>query len=157
MIHGPCGLANKSSPCMKNGKCSKYFPKKFQPTIVVDRDGYLMYRRRENRNTIIKKHITLDSRYVIPYNPYLLKKFKARINMKWCNQSSQVKYLFKYINKGYGRITVVVVQNATDESSVIKNVNEIKQYLDCKFNLMGFIHLSLNVLFILPLFFNIIF
>ncbi|XP_058764578.1 uncharacterized protein LOC131638036 [Vicia villosa] len=40
MVHGPCGLANQNSQCMKEGKCSKYYQKKFQSTTVVDQDEY---------------------------------------------------------------------------------------------------------------------
>ena len=29
MIHGPCGLSNKSAACMRDGNCSKRFPKEF--------------------------------------------------------------------------------------------------------------------------------
>jgi hypothetical protein len=47
MIHGPCGLANQSSPCMRDGRCSKYHPKKFQATKIVDQEGYLIYKRRK--------------------------------------------------------------------------------------------------------------
>ena len=46
MIHGPCGIAKKSSPCMKNGVCSRFYPKKFQPMTVIDEDGFAHYKRR---------------------------------------------------------------------------------------------------------------
>ncbi|WVZ69470.1 hypothetical protein U9M48_018246, partial [Paspalum notatum var. saurae] len=48
MIHGPCGNANPSSQCMKDGKCSKRYPKKFRSETTFDQDGYPLYRRRDN-------------------------------------------------------------------------------------------------------------
>ncbi|XP_071578031.1 uncharacterized protein [Temnothorax nylanderi] len=43
MIHGPCG-----DWCLINDKCSKHFPKPFQPETTMDEDGYPQYRRRNN-------------------------------------------------------------------------------------------------------------
>jgi len=88
MIHGPCGSAYRRSPCMKDGKCSKFFPKKFQQTTIVDQDGYPIYRRRNNRNVIEKNGVMLDNHYVVPYKAKLLLKYKAHINVEWCNQST---------------------------------------------------------------------
>ncbi|XP_058733121.1 uncharacterized protein LOC131604715 [Vicia villosa] len=53
--------------------------------------------------------------------------------MEWCNQSTSVKYLFKYINKGYDRITATIVMN--EDGSVLQHdvVDEIKQYIDCRY------------------------
>ncbi|XP_031101909.1 uncharacterized protein LOC116005811 [Ipomoea triloba] len=65
MTHGPCGLARKNSPCMVNGRYSKFFPKKFVPNSMLDRDGYPIYRRRDNGHTIKKNDIDLDNRYVV--------------------------------------------------------------------------------------------
>ncbi|XP_058742975.1 uncharacterized protein LOC131615798 [Vicia villosa] len=54
MMHGPCGLARVTSQCMKNGRCSKYYPKKFIEDTIVDAEGYPLYRRRSKTFTIEK-------------------------------------------------------------------------------------------------------
>ena len=132
MIHGPCGLANRSSPCMKDGKCSRFYPKKFQEKIAISEDGYPHYRRRNNGANIVRNGIELGNRFVVPYNPNLLIKYQAHINVEWCNRSTSIKYLFKYINKGYDRITVAIVSNCTNPSTS-EAIDEIKNYVDCKY------------------------
>ena len=65
-------MQHRKSPCMKDGKCSKYFPKKWKPQIVVDQEGYLVYRRRNDGKYVEKNGISLDNKHVVPYNPKLL-------------------------------------------------------------------------------------
>ena len=45
MVHGPCGPWKPDTPCMKDGKCSKGFPKQFQPKTVMTKNGYPIYAR----------------------------------------------------------------------------------------------------------------
>lgn len=129
MIHGPCGKANTKSPCMKNGKCSKYFPKNFHPSTSVDEDGYPRYKRRDNGLFIYKKGVKLDNRFVVPYNPHLLMRYQAHVNMEYCNKSNSIKYLFKYVNKGPDRATIEITSQGESQTQV----DEIKQYYDCRY------------------------
>ncbi|GAU36985.1 hypothetical protein TSUD_150210 [Trifolium subterraneum] len=130
MIHGPCGITNKSSPCMTDKNCcSKFFPKKNQPKTIVDKDGYPVYRRRSNGYTIEKSGQTMDNRHVVPYNPFLLLKYQAHINMEWCNQCTSIKYLFKYINKGFDRITASISRS----NAKTDDIDEVKEYIDCRY------------------------
>ncbi|XP_058732948.1 uncharacterized protein LOC131604533 [Vicia villosa] len=127
MVHGPCGLANPKTPCTKDGRCTKFYPKKFQPTTIVDQEGYPVYRRRDNKHTIEKNGLIFHGGHVVPHNPSLLLKYEVHINMEWCNQSTSIKYLFKYINKGSDRISAII------QGQDRNNVDEIKQYLDCRY------------------------
>ncbi len=43
MVHGPCGTAFPHTLCMREGKCSKRYPKPFQPHTLMTTDGYPMY------------------------------------------------------------------------------------------------------------------
>ncbi|XP_006588188.1 uncharacterized protein [Glycine max] len=65
MMYGPCGHANRKLPCMKDGKCSRYFPKKRQAETVVDQEGYPIYRRCNDGKYIDNNDIALDNIYVI--------------------------------------------------------------------------------------------
>ncbi|KAL5176773.1 hypothetical protein HKD37_08G022645 [Glycine soja] len=134
MVHDPCGILQSKSPCMKEGKCSRFYPKIFQPQIVLDSNGYPIYRKRNDGHTISKNEVIIDNRYIVPYNAKLLRKYQTHINIEWCNQNTSIKYLFKYINKGYDRVTAVVVYDANGalENPITQN-DEIKEYLDCRY------------------------
>ncbi|XP_074292020.1 uncharacterized protein LOC141618853 [Silene latifolia] len=106
MLHGPCGKAKPSSSCMVGDKCSKYYPKSCTERTTVDGDGYPIYKRSKKGVTVIKDDVPLGNDFVIPYNSQLLLKYRAHINVEWCNQSRSIKYLFKYINKGSDRVTM---------------------------------------------------
>ncbi|GJR11417.1 ATP-dependent DNA helicase PIF1-like protein [Tanacetum coccineum] len=120
---------------MRDGKCSKRFPRDFVNHTSLDEDGYPIYRRRDNGYIVEKGGIALDNRYVVPYNSLLLKRYQAHINVEWCNQSRAIIYLFKYINKGPDRVTAAVYEGNKDDSvhGTEAGVDEIKEYYNCRY------------------------
>ena len=118
---------------MANGKCFRFFPKNFQPATIVDQDGFPVYRRRDTRRTVQKQDVHLDNRFVVPYSPHLLLKYRTHLNVEWCNQSTSIKYMFKYINKGFERITTTLLNHHTSNGAHSQVQDEIKQYLDCRY------------------------
>lgn len=108
MIHGPCGVLNKNSPCMKNGFCTKKYPREMIPETQTGHDGYPLYKRKSpndgGHTAAIKMKngvkITVDNSWVVPYSPLLSKIFEAHINVEYCNSVKSIKYICNYINKG---------------------------------------------------------
>ncbi|CAN1831054.1 ATP-dependent DNA helicase PIF1 [Linum perenne] len=123
MIHGPCGHDHPSSPCMKEGHCSKFFPKSYATETTFDDNGYVTYRRRQTDITAVKAGTILDNRYVVPYHRELLIKYQAHMNVEVCHKGQLIKYLFKYILKGPDRSNVCAEKEPRDE---------IANYLDCR-------------------------
>lgn len=132
MVHGPCGVGYLKSPCMQAGKCTKHFPKKFVNTTTIDKDGYPLYRRRDNGVAYLKGNFLVDNSCIVPYNRTLLLKYKTHINVEWCNQSRSIKYLFKYVNKGHGRVTTTFY-NSSQSDGEHSCIDEIRFYYDCSY------------------------
>lgn len=53
MVHGPCGHDNPNNVCMKDGNCSKGFPKPFCPATHDRGDGYPEYKRLEDGRHVL--------------------------------------------------------------------------------------------------------
>nr|XP_047144729.1 uncharacterized protein LOC124818216 [Hydra vulgaris] len=84
MIHGPCGILNPNSPCMKDGVSTKKFPKEFNPCTVAIFNGYPNYRRLDNgrghdcANVVINESVDHDE-----INTYLDCRFVSAPEALW--------------------------------------------------------------------------
>ncbi|KAG5580365.1 hypothetical protein H5410_050992 [Solanum commersonii] len=63
----------------------------------------------------------IDTSWIIPYNPFFLKKFGCHINVEICFDI--VKYIYKYICKEHDKIAFFVHNNDTNVE-----IDEIKEY-----------------------------
>lgn len=132
MMHGPCGLLNPNSVCMRDGKCTKEFPKNFNETTLESINGYPLYRRRDSGISANVRGQTLDNRYVVPFNPYLLAKFNCHINVEVCTTVKSVKYIYKYIYKGYDSATIQI-QNDDEQVQQQMVHDEISNFLNARY------------------------
>jgi len=96
---------------MKDGKCTKRYPRQLLRDTETGDDGYPLYRRRKPEDGGIKtkrkmkinnsiQEIDIDNKWIVPYCPLLSRLFKAHINVEYCNSVKSIKYICKYVNKG---------------------------------------------------------
>ena len=128
MIHGPCGPFRHNSPCMKEGKCTKQFPKQFRESTEYGNDGYPKYKRQspeQGGNTINATskgingeiiHEEIDNRFVVPYNKWLLRQMECHTNVEVCSSVKAIKYVLKYVTKGSDQaVYSIQLQDSNDE------------------------------------------
>ena len=130
MIHSPCGAINLNAPCMKDGKCTKRYPRQLLRDTETGDDEYPLYRRRSPEDGGIKaklkigksiQEIEIDNKWVVPYCPLLSRIFQAHINVEYCNSVKSIKYICKYVNKGSDQAVFGLERDGSA-------VDEIKHY-----------------------------
>jgi hypothetical protein len=131
MVHGLCGLLKSGVICMKKAHAnvlltySKQFPKSFANETIVNSDGYPKYRRRRTVDGIDVQwgdEGIYDNRWIVPYNPYLIRRYKAHINVEIYITVQAVKYIYKYIYKGRDRAILEIA-----------DTDEIRRYVICRY------------------------
>ena len=81
-------------------RCLKGFPQPFSDETRINENHMPAYRRTNNERVHRIGQKVFDNKYVVPYNPYLLKHFQSHINVEYIAFASSMKYLFKYVTKG---------------------------------------------------------
>ena len=124
MIHGPC----REGLCLdEHGRCKKGFPKKLLANTEIVDNSYPNYRRRIRPPTNVRGRY-IDNRYVVPYNPYLTKKYNAHINVEVVTfMKSSIKYLYKYVFKGFDVASLSFRRNG----AIVRD--EVKTYINCRY------------------------
>ena len=143
MMHGPCGKYNPKCGCMrkKDGKksfCRFNYPKELSDHTIFTNEDTFMYKRPNNGRYVIKNGINMGNEWVAPYCAYLLKRFKCHINLEKCASSAAIKYLFKYIYKGFDKTEMDlgnVTKNALGQEidPEIYKFDEITKHADFRY------------------------
>ena len=102
----------------------------------MSEQGFIAYRRRSHDQggyTTTKKVLgeekELGNIWVVPYNPFLLMKYRCHINTEVCASSKSVKYLFAYTFKGSDKTTLKVrekIPSKEDDANLGRN--EIEEF-----------------------------
>jgi len=120
-----CGERNGVG-CLKNGICQRGYPKAYLEETFIDDNNVVHYRRR-NDGRYYKKKIRVENgtveekiitnRDVVPYNPYLTRKYDAHINLEVVATVHSLKYIHKYIFKGQDQL-MTETKNVFDETRI---------------------------------------
>ncbi|GBO19035.1 hypothetical protein AVEN_156689-1 [Araneus ventricosus] len=110
---------------MRDGQCCKSFPKQFKDDTEENVNGYPIYRRRATEPVQVGKY-SIDNRWVVPYNPWLLKKFNAHINVEVFASVKSVKYLYKYVYKGHDVASVKIQKEGDLDHDEILSFVEVR-------------------------------
>ncbi|XP_043224655.1 uncharacterized protein LOC122382858 [Amphibalanus amphitrite] len=132
MVHNECGAARPTATCMKDGQCSKRFPKPLSHETIWQEDRtYPQYRRRgpeDGGQQAEHNGRMVTNQWVVPYNPLLSLRYECHINVEVCSSVDGVKYIFMYIYKGSDRQMVradQLIEAGQDEVAAFRDLRSI--------------------------------
>lgn len=133
MVHNYCGEGTNAS-CMVKGRCKFGYPKQFQQETVMLANGSPLYARPNNkifakvRSQTGGPDQTVDNTRIVPYSPYLLRRYQCHINVESVGSINSPKYLFGYMTKGIDHILFCINTPRYDQQSdePLKEIDEIK-------------------------------
>ncbi|XP_043221667.1 uncharacterized protein LOC122381498 [Amphibalanus amphitrite] len=132
MVHNECGAARPTATCMKDGQCSKRFPKPLSHETIWQEDRtYPQYRRRgpeDGGQQAEHNGRLVTNQWVVPYNPLLSLRYECHINVEVCSSVDGVKYIFMYIYKGSDRQMVradQLIEAGQDEVAAFRDLRSI--------------------------------
>nr|CAD2202128.1 unnamed protein product [Meloidogyne enterolobii] len=120
--------------CQRDGvRCAKRFPHAYSDDNIYSDNAYPKYRRRPpptsenerkknpelfgNTHKYVdrygKQHV-VTNQYVVPYNHYLLSKYRSHINVELVAGDGCVKYVTKYVMKGADMAFIRVEQEGIE-------------------------------------------
>ncbi|KAG6617010.1 helitron helicase-like protein [Phytophthora cinnamomi] len=123
---------------MKDGKCTKGYPKPLVEVTQGNVNGFPVCRRRRRPPGVLKfkgreyDNATINQ-WVVPYNPYLSQKYNCHINVEVCTALTAVKYLYKYVYKGSDKAVITVETVGGESNGARMDPNEILRYLNARY------------------------
>ena len=132
MVHNECGDARPTAACMKDGRCTKRYPKPFSAETLWREDRtYPQYRRRgpdDGGQQVEHRGRLVTNQWVVPYNPLLSLKYDGHVNIEVCSSVDGVKYIFMYVYKGSDRQMVradQLIRAGEDEVTAFRDLRSI--------------------------------
>jgi hypothetical protein len=124
--------------------CSRRYPMPFAAeTTHGVADTKVTYRRRAQADGGYEYRRPRDNalftnQHVVPYNPWLLLRYRCDLNVEACTSVGAIRYLFKYIFKGGDRLNVRLRRvgpgaNAPTGEGASANADEVSCYLDTRY------------------------
>uniref|UniRef100_A0AC35GJX2 ATP-dependent DNA helicase n=1 Tax=Panagrolaimus sp. PS1159 TaxID=55785 RepID=A0AC35GJX2_9BILA len=113
MVHDPSRCAAICGMDHTGKLCRKGFPKPWCAGTCIRGDGYAQTRRRDDGRTVTIKRsngrrVDVTNQYIVTHNRYLILKYNCHINIERCGGSGALKYLHKYLHKGFDKAFISV-------------------------------------------------
>ena len=133
MIHKNC-LNNVNVVCHdEKNNCIKFFSKSLSEIIDLNhRSDYSLYERHVMPSI---ENTSWNNTWMISYNSWLLKRYRAHINVEICIFAKSVTYFYKYIYKKSDSAdvsTTIINQSSSHRNDVDASVDEMRIFHDVR-------------------------